>query len=142
MARYADIADLPGWVHGVSAEDLERALDHASVTADGYLAAQFTLPITAWGKDLRHHTAIAAAYDVLSDRGFNPDAEGNANIRARYEDAIAWFKQVANGTVSPQGITDSAPPEDVGMGPMVLYPKLSDDRETMFTSSTPKPRGF
>ena len=93
---------------GVPAEDIDAALLAASEVADGYLRAQYQLPLTDWGTDLRRHVAMIAAWDILSaQRGFNPDLPGDRVWLARYEQAIGWLRDVAGGLVTPN-VTDSA----------------------------------
>ena len=115
MAQYADVTDLARLglrqlaTAGLSPDDLNAALLAASELADGYLRAQYQLPLVSWGSDLRRHVAMIAAWDILSaQRGFNPDSPGDQIWIARYQQAMQWFKDVANGLISPN-IVDSTP---------------------------------
>ena len=91
----------------------------ASDLADGYLARQLTLPLSEWGDDLRRHVCAIAAYDLMTQRGYNPEG-GDSNLRLRYEDAVRWLERVASGTVRP-AVTDSTPTSSTAMpsGPVV-----------------------
>jgi len=116
VTQYADIADLSRLglrqlaTAGLSADDLNAALIAASELADGYLRAQYVLPLVAWGADLRRHVAMIAAWDILSaQRGFNPDSPGDQIWLLRYQQGIQWLKDVANGLLNPS-IVDSTPP--------------------------------
>src|SRR5690606_20883825 len=88
--------------------DRQAALDVASAFVDSYLRARYTMPLVAWGGELTRATCIVAAYDLLTARGYAP-SEGQDNVvRARYEDVLAWLRDVSAGEVTPD-ITDSAP---------------------------------
>jgi phage gp36-like protein len=113
--QYADVTDLGRLglrqlaTAGLSVDDLNVALVAASEVADGYLRAQFRLPLVSWGSDLRRHVAMIAAWDILSaQRGFNPDSPGDQIWLARYQQALQWLKDVANGLLVPN-IVDSTP---------------------------------
>ncbi|MBI2392813.1 MAG: DUF1320 family protein [Deltaproteobacteria bacterium] len=94
---------------GITDVDLTAALVAASETADSYMRAQLRLPLVSWGADLRRHVAMLAAWDILSaQRGFNPDSPGNDVWLARYDQAMAWFKDVSRGLVAPN-VVDSTP---------------------------------
>jgi phage gp36-like protein len=124
MPVYATMTDLTrlgipsAALTGVATAAQEAALAAASSLADGYIGAQFVLPLTAWGDDLRAHVAAIAAWTVLKTRGFNPESNADATVRASYEDAIRWLERVAAGTVSPV-VTDATPDED-DAGPFVV----------------------
>ncbi|MGZ3456344.1 MAG: phage protein Gp36 family protein [Polyangiales bacterium] len=119
MPQYSDASDLARLglkklaTAGLSAADVDAALIAASEIADGYLRAQYKLPLVSWGADLRRHVAMIAAWDILSARGFNGDAPGNEIFLERYEQAIAWLKDVSRGLVSPN-VVDSTPPKRDG----------------------------
>lgn len=114
MPAYATPADLYSLglpqraLSGVSVPDQEAALESASRLADSYLSARYTLPLTAWGSDLRRAVAVIAAYDLLAVRGFAPEG-ADEHVRLRYEDAIRWLENVSKGLVNPVGIVDSTP---------------------------------
>lgn len=113
MPRYATTTDLARI--GIAANTLasietaakEDALDACSSLADGYLSGRYTLPLSAWGDDLRLHVAGMAAFRLLAARGYDPNRGADAAIRLLWEDAIRWLERVAAGTVTPAGITDA-----------------------------------
>lgn len=111
---YATLTDLTrlgipsGALEGVSTEAKQAALDSASSLADGYLAAQFRLPLVEWGDDLTGHVCNLAAWQILKVRGFDPEGRADNAVRMGYEDAVSWLERVAAGRLSPQ-ITDSTP---------------------------------
>lgn len=106
---YADRTDLSrlgiaaAALSGVATATQDAALDAASDTADGYLRGRYTLPLTAWGDDLRAHVCGIAAWRLLATRGFDPNRSGDIAIRQLYDDAIAWLKDVSAGRVVVSG---------------------------------------
>lgn len=118
MPRYAERADLAevglssALTADVSTALLDATLDKRSKFADGYLAAsgRYTLPLTAWGDDLRLAVCQLAAWDVLTAVvGFNPEDASNSNWRDRRDEALAWLRDVAAGKVIPADVVDSSP---------------------------------
>lgn len=104
-----------GALTGIATGDQDAALEAASDLADSYLRARFTLPLAGWQDDLRRAVCNIAAYDLLSARGFNPDAGADVNVRARYDDAVRWLERIAAGQVTPD-VTDSGSSGDEGSG--------------------------
>ena len=100
---------------GIPTGDQDAALEAASDHADSYLRSRFTLPLSVWQDDLRRAVCNIAAYDLLSARGFNPDAGADSNVRQRYEDAIRWLERVSTGQVTPE-VTDSSSGSSSGSG--------------------------
>jgi phage gp36-like protein len=92
----------------VSEPDKVDACIVASDEADGYLSGGYTLPITAWGDDLRLHSAKMATYHVLNGRGRQPDGPDDL-IDMGYAHALKWLKGVAERSIRPSGIVDSTP---------------------------------
>jgi phage gp36-like protein len=114
MTQYATTSDfallgLPSdALTGISTPLQDAALVAASAQFDSEgLAAQFTLPLTAWGQDLTAHVCARAAIILLNVDGWQPDNPVNAGWITRAAAADAWIKGVANGTVHPQ-VTDSS----------------------------------
>jgi len=87
---------------------VDQAILSASVQADTYLAARYTLPLVAWGFDLREHVAAIAAFRLWSQIGYNQTAD-NDDIRQRYQDAIGWLESTSENRLHPS-ITDTVPP--------------------------------
>jgi phage gp36-like protein len=119
QTRYASIDDLtavgvnPDALKGISPTRVGAALDDASAEADGYLAAQYTLPLLVWGGDLKKKVAQLAAYDLIAARGRNPQGL-DEDLRLRYQDAIKWLEGVRSGVITPTGISDSTPSQTAG----------------------------
>ncbi len=91
----------------VRREDKEAAIEAASRTIDAYIQRTFTLPLFVAGSDLGRAAAIIAAYDLISGRGFNPEAGADKNLRDRYLDILKWLDMVNKGDIVPVGVTDS-----------------------------------
>ena len=91
----------------LSDQEKAAAAIRASDYAEGKIAGAFTMPITAWGDDVRGATADLYVWHALSKRGFSP--EGNELVLERKNDAIKWFGDVSAGRVKPPGIIDATP---------------------------------
>ncbi len=90
----------------VKADGMLAATDEA----DGYLGGGYTLPLTAWGEDLKMHVAKMASFQLMSRRGYRPGESDDLIIKGR-EDAISWLTQIMHGRLEPPGIVDSTPDE-------------------------------
>jgi phage gp36-like protein len=110
------------------------ALAAASRVADGYLAKRCTLPLKKdtdgkWPVDLVRAVCQVASYDLLSNRGVGPEADGGL-LGERYRDARRWLEGVADGSVVPpwtDSSADGAPGYD---GSFVLGPSADGSVET------------
>ena len=90
------------------------ALIAETATAEGYFSgsSRFVPPLVSWGQDLRLAVCKLAAYDVLSAAvGFDAEQANNQNWILRYEQALAWLKDVQAGRATPANIVDSTPTE-------------------------------
>lgn len=122
LAQYATFSLLPAAYSTVADAIKTARISARSRWADGYLGQQFDLPLSAWDDDLRAAVAMAVDWDVMSYRGFNPEANADRVVLLRYEQAEAWFTSVAGGKVTPY-VTDSssgAGPGDSTAGPIVI----------------------
>lgn len=113
VTAYAVAADLDSGINalalaGVPTPTKTDNIESASRIIDSFLRAQFTLPLTQVGGDIKRACVNIAVYYVLVGRGYNPDAGGDPGIRDRFKDAIDWLKLVSAGKVVPD-ITDSSP---------------------------------
>lgn len=106
-----------------SDDDKDRFLASATTEADGYLNARYTLPLTAWGDDLRQHVVNIAAYRMLMRRGWSPVSPEDETVRTGFTDAIAWLQRVKDERISPPDIIDSTPDEYDAGGFVVSKPK-------------------
>lgn len=113
---YADSDDLaaldlpPSATEGMTAADINLHLDAASARVDGYLRGRYLLPLSSpYPPEVVACTSALAAYSILSRRGFDPHAGTDANVRARYEDAIGWLERIAQGKVNLAAASDASP---------------------------------
>jgi uncharacterized protein DUF1320 len=81
----------------------------ATGEADARLPPRYTLPLAAWGDDLRARVAQIAAYLVLKHRGFNPELGNDQLIVIEKKEAEAWLSKAGAGTITPSGIVDATP---------------------------------
>ena len=115
MATYAtptDLSDLglpAGAIAAIPAGSVTAALDAASALADDYLAKQFTLPLTSYGKSLTRAVVFIASFDLLCRQGFNPENGSDNAVKLRYDQAIKWLEMVAAGDIEPVGVVDGTP---------------------------------
>lgn len=91
-----------------SETDQDKAIGAASGIIDSYLRSRFTLPLVAFGEDIRMHCAAIAVYILLRTRGYNPAEPDDDMVQTGYDQAIAWLKDVAANRATPD-VTDSSP---------------------------------
>jgi len=109
-AKPSDLANAgvnPSVLSKIGPGEQASAILNASGELDAYLAARFTLPLLATTGALTTHTVGIAIYRLMCVRGYNPESDGSM-FRKRYEDAIAWAKGVADGSINP-AVVDSSP---------------------------------
>lgn len=94
LIAITDRADPPTYM--VDAVSVDRSLADASAEIDSYLAARYVLPMTEIPVVLKRLAVEMAVYQLLSLRPMG-DIE---DTRRRYDDALAFLKQVASGKVS------------------------------------------
>lgn len=92
---------------GVPTPIKDRALQYASRVALSYVRKRKTLPLVTWGDDLKECVCQIAGYYLVRRKGFSPGSGNNENIRAAYDDAISWLKDVARGDVELVDCADS-----------------------------------
>lgn len=114
LVSYASIDDLHRLgvperaLSGIDDGDKFESLLAASSVADSRLRKAATLPLIAWGDDLRRAVVHIAVYDLMVTRGFQPTGADEL-VEKRYLDAIAWLKDVARGDAIPDELVDSTP---------------------------------
>lgn len=125
-AAYCTVAEITTLgINPQAVRDIEVPLKAAAIAAisdkmDGYLSAQFKLPLVAFGADVHMCCAILAAAQLLRARGYDPDSDPSVmeNVRSQEQ----WLRDVSRGIVRPQ-VTDSSPSAQLGLpsaGPRVL----------------------
>ncbi len=72
---------------------LNRALTDADALIDGYLQSRYTLPLAVAPKVLTLYAGDIARYLLY-------DNHATEQVKKRYDDAIAFLKQVAKGAIT------------------------------------------
>jgi phage gp36-like protein len=120
MSQYATALELglygmtPAALGTFSDDQKNAALIAASDHADSYLQQRFRLPLTSTATALKMHVARMAAWILMSSRGFKPGAADAETLHAAYRDAEKWLKDVAEGLVTPSGLTDADATDEPG----------------------------
>lgn len=121
---YVTSAQLPLYVpatalNGTTTPQQDQACLDATGEADSRLRGRYQMPLLAWGAELQMYTAYIAIYRLLSTRGFSPQSGADAQIVARYYEAvgnpnvpgsIGWFGQVQRQAIHPD-VTATVAPE-------------------------------
>jgi phage gp36-like protein len=120
VAQYATTSDLQGGglpaaaLAGVSSAQQDAALLRAGDLIDSYIRGRATLPLASpYPGEIVRCNVIIAAYDLMQFRGYNPD-EFDAGFRARYEDCLAWLRDLSAGRVNLAAAADATPAEREG----------------------------
>lgn len=120
MTAYCEPADLSVYAipqnaaDSLSTDDKTAAIAAACAEMDGYFDARWTLPLTAWGEDVRRCAAVMAGADLLRVKlGYNADGSGSSFDTARAA-AVTWLRAVSSGSITPTGIVDSSTDESAG----------------------------
>ena len=85
------------------ADQRNAALDRASAEADSYLrSAGYTLPLTAATatEDVKGRVADVARYRLAVVLRLLPEPASTSSIYLDMQAALAWFREVARGTVT------------------------------------------
>ena len=116
-------------IGAVDASNMNQCIDEAEGEVDGYLAKQYSVPLSTVPPVVKAMCLDMVVYRLYGRRpGTVPDY-----VRQRYEDAVSFFKRVADNKVS-LGI-DTEPPESPNEGGPEAS-KTTDDRT--FTDDTLK----
>lgn len=112
-------------LRGIDASAMDDQIARQSGVMNGYFRARFTLPFTFVGDDVIDKCTALVAFNLLADRGFNPNRnalipyslaqrgfnlnQGNGDdaITLRYKDALQWLQDVRDNKITPD-VTDSA----------------------------------
>lgn len=124
LASPADRARLGirgGTIPDVSNAGIVDALIAATPIVLGYLNT-YDLPLVAWGDDLRKACIAVADFDLVTNRGVEPDKQLGASMYvARYREYVGeppqrngWLDLVRRKELRPVGIVDSTPPTSGG----------------------------
>ena len=82
---------------------ITRALEASSDVIDGYISNRYALPLTRTSGVLRDCCVSIAVYRMASDASLMTE-----DTRKRYEDAIAFLKDIAKGVAGLGGIVTIA----------------------------------
>lgn len=116
-------------LENVSQDVKARACIAASDEADGYLASRYTLPLLQWPSDFRRKVGHVAGYEVLKQKGFQPQGSDEVVLLER-DNAVKWLVRVSSGSVSPPGIVDSTPLKRGSAPRIASYPSRGWREET------------
>jgi phage gp36-like protein len=101
-SQYCDPADLIKYLppstiaQATSGQQLQACID-ASEEADSYMRGRYTLPLLAWGSDVRSHVAWIACYQLMQTIGFRPEAGADKGVVERYYRAVGWPDRAGTG---------------------------------------------
>lgn len=115
--QYVTIAELarlgiPGDAYsGFTNEHINAALLAASSTADMYLRKRYELPLVSWGDDLRLLVAKLASLNLMTTRGFRPNAGAEDAVVDAKNDSLEQLKLIARGELEIECV-DSTPEVD------------------------------
>jgi phage gp36-like protein len=98
-------------IASLSVSDKQWAIDVGAALMDGYFRARYGAPLTTWGMDSTLCNVRLALWQLMTQRGFRPEAGADETIRLGYEDAIAWLKGVARQEVHPIAAPQPAAPD-------------------------------
>ena len=131
MSQYACVADLSTFgipddaLFNTSDSDKNFAMIAASAEIDGYIGAQYKLPLTSWGLDITRACVHIAIYDLMARRGFM--GTNNDQIHSNRADAIRrWLRDVSIGKCNPVGIVDQTPNVHDGGFRVITNPRRWD----------------
>lgn len=142
-----------GTLYNITDPEGQAALDAASNEVDDYLADKYTLPLVKTGSPPAYPTTLVAKvvqiaqWNLLSVRGFNPEAGSHVVAEQRWKAALDWCKEIAKGQHGIAGVVDSsaAGPGLVPGGPFVVQavPAQGINGPTIVTlAGSPRARGW
>lgn len=92
----------------------EKAIADAEEMVNGYVAAQYPLPLPVTTEPVKRAVAVIARYFLYKDKP-------TEIVRQDYEDVISWLKQIAAGkAVLIFPVPDDQPERMVGAGIFVV----------------------
>jgi phage gp36-like protein len=111
------------------AAKVERALNTASDVIDGYISNRYALPLPRASGVLKDCCVSIAVYRMATD----PSLMGE-DVRQRYEDAVAFLKDIAKGVAGLGSIPTSAQSAAAAAG---SAPKLASP-QTVLVEAQPR----
>jgi phage gp36-like protein len=125
VSQYATIAELyqygaPSKAFGaLDAGTLNAGLAAASAEVDSMLRGRYSLPLLTWDESIKRWTCQIAAYQLLAVRGFDPRAGGDANLLARYDQAMRELGEVQRQARHPL-VTETPIASSTYVTPLVI----------------------
>ena len=104
--------------------DVVAALQVQTDVMNGYLSESFTLPLLAWGQDMRLCCCVLARWSLFVRRGLDQKQDFAVYDPAGKLGTMTWLLSVANGNVRPV-VTETPPP--------VLFPLLIQQEDPLST---------
>lgn len=99
----------------LSSTVVDAQLRSAGGLANSYLGRKYAVPLGTWGDDLRMCVCALAAYRILLfNIGFNPNNPQDLAVESDYKRWLQWLKDVAEGHVKPEGITEEPGGQGIG----------------------------
>ena len=130
-SQYAQPADLAAigvlgtFLQTTPVSDQVQAIRSASATIDSYVGQRYTLPIVQWSYDVQQYCCWIAAYVLVQQRGYKPANAAEDTFKLRYDQAIAWLRDVARSVATPAQIVDSSPNAQPGASAPAAQPQVT-----------------
>ncbi len=121
MTAYATTTDLSNLglptvaTAELSPSVLSAQLEAASAIVDSYFGRRYAVPLGTWNSDVRVCVVALASYRILMfNIGFNPNNPQDLAIESDYKRWLAWLRDVAEGNITPGGMTTDPGGQGVG----------------------------
>ena len=115
MTAYASRTDLyrlgvaEGALANVATADQDQALEDNSRLADSYCRPRHSVPFPSpYPREIVRAVCAMAAWDLLSVRGYNPEAGGDS-LMQRAEKAVLWLRDIGSGKAQLSDAADATP---------------------------------
>lgn len=86
---------------------IDKSLVWASSYANSKIKKRYTLPLTAWGEDLRSAVCDLAGLRLLRIRGFKPGSGASQAVIDAAKEAKDWLEEISTGDAELDGALDS-----------------------------------
>lgn len=112
--EFTDLVIPAAALSGLSPTQIDSVLVWASGVAAGYLRKRHKMPLISWGEELKLNTGKLAQYELFARHGFRPGSGNNQTSKDRYDEAVAWFRDVARGLIEIDCVDSSPTVEEEG----------------------------
>lgn len=107
-AEFTDLI-IPGdALDGLTSGQIDSALVWASGHCASFLRKRYKMPLISWGEELKLNTGKVAQYELFRRHGFRPSSGNDQTSKDAYDEAIAWFRDIAKG-LAELDCVDSTP---------------------------------